>query len=53
MRKKKRRIDTFKNWLLARDSSSRISTKSNYQGFLESSKNKDSDKDLFFRNVKD
>jgi hypothetical protein len=36
MAKKKRRIKTFKNWLLARDSASRISTKSNYMGFFES-----------------
>lgn len=33
---KKKKINTFKNWLLARDSSSRISTVSNYSGFLES-----------------
>jgi len=36
MKKKKKRIKTFKNWLLARDSSSRISAKSNYNGFFES-----------------
>lgn len=52
MKKRKRRINTFKNWLLARDSSSGISTKSNYSGFLESKKNSDNgknDNDLFFR----
>lgn len=36
MKKRKSRIKTFKNWLLARDSSSRISSKSNYNGFFES-----------------
>lgn len=52
MRKKKRRINTFKNWLLARDSSSRISTVSNYRGFFESDKDDENKKDkldLFFR----
>jgi hypothetical protein len=34
--KNKKRINTFKNWLLARDAASRISTKSNYNSFLES-----------------
>lgn len=51
MKKKKRRIDTFKNWLLARDSASRISTKSNYNSFLESEK-KESESDLLFRNLR-
>ena len=50
MKKKKRRIDTFKNWLLARDSASRISTKSNYNSFLESEK-KESESDLLFRKL--
>jgi hypothetical protein len=50
MKKKKRRIDTFKNWLLARDSASRISTKSNYNGFLESEK-KEVESDLLFRKL--
>jgi len=48
MKKKKRRIKSFKNWLLARDSSSRISTKSTYNGFFESYK-EDEDNPLFFR----
>jgi len=34
--KKKRRVNTFKNWLLARDSASRISTFPKYHSFLES-----------------
>lgn len=33
--KKKRRINSFKNWLLARDSASRISTFPKYHSFLE------------------
>jgi hypothetical protein len=41
MKKNKKRIDTFKNWLLARDSSSRISTEPSYHSFLESSDNTD------------
>jgi hypothetical protein len=41
--KKKKRINTFKNWLLARDSSSRISTKSNYTSFLENSSSSEID----------
>jgi hypothetical protein len=49
MKKGKRRIKTFKNWLLARDSSSRISSKSNYNGFFESSDYIDPKSDLFFR----
>lgn len=49
MKKKKSRIKTFKNWLLARDSSSRISTKSNYNGFFESDNQDDTKGDLFFR----
>ena len=48
MKKKKSRIKSFKNWLLARDSSSRISSKSTYNGFFESSNEKE-DNDLFFR----
>jgi hypothetical protein len=39
MEKDKKGIDTFKNWLLARDSSSRISTEPSYHSFLESSEN--------------
>lgn len=52
MKKKKRRINTFKNWLLARDSSSRISTVPSYRGFFESDKDDEDKKDkldLFFR----
>jgi hypothetical protein len=49
MKKRKRRVKTFKNWLLARDSASRISTKSNYNGFLESLEKNNHDNDLFFR----
>lgn len=52
MTKKKRRIKTFKNWLLARDSASRISTKSNYMGFFEDEEKKVEESgnyDLFFR----
>jgi hypothetical protein len=52
MTKKKRRIKTFKNWLLARDSASRISSKSNYMGFFEDNAQKvdeSKDYDLFFR----
>ena len=49
MKKKKSHIKTFKNWLLARDSSSRISTKSNYNGFLESEETEDKKDPLFFR----
>jgi len=41
--RKKRRVQTFKNWLLARDAASRISTKSNYTSFLESSTNSEID----------
>ena len=37
MKKNKRRIKTFKNWLLARDSASRISTKPTYLGFFSES----------------
>jgi hypothetical protein len=37
MKKKKKRINSFKNWLLARDSASRISTVPTYHSFLESS----------------
>jgi hypothetical protein len=39
LKKKKKRIDTFKNWLLARDSSSRVSTFPKYHSFLESMDN--------------
>ena len=35
MKKNKRKINTFKNWELARKSSSRISTFPHYQSFLE------------------
>lgn len=49
MKKKKSRIKTFKNWLLARDSSSRISSKSTYNGFFESEDKEDTKNDLFFR----
>jgi hypothetical protein len=35
MKKNKRRINTFKNWLLARDSASRIAPVSKYYSFLE------------------
>lgn len=49
MKKKKKSIDTFKNWLLARDSSSRISTKSNYNGFLESENKEEKESELLFR----
>ena len=52
MTKKKRRIKTFKNWLLARDSASRISTKSNYMGFFEDNSEKgikENESPLFFR----
>lgn len=48
MEKKKRRIKTFKNWLLARDSASRISTVPNYIGFFEE-KEENKKLDLFFR----
>lgn len=37
MKKNKRRIKTFKNWLLARDSASRISTEPSYLGFFSES----------------
>jgi hypothetical protein len=37
MKKNKRRIKTFKNWLLARDSASRVSTKPTYIGFFSES----------------
>jgi hypothetical protein len=37
MKKNKRRIKTFKNWLLARDSASRVSTKPTYLGFFSES----------------
>jgi hypothetical protein len=37
MKSKKRRVNTFKNWLLARDSASRISTFPQYHSFLENS----------------
>ena len=37
MKKNKRRIKTFKNWLLARDSASRISTEPDYLGFFSES----------------
>lgn len=47
MKKKKSRIKTFKNWLLARDSASRISTRSTYNGFFESKE--DNDEVLRFR----
>lgn len=47
MKKRKRRIKTFKNWLLARDSASRISSKSIYNGFLESKE--EEELDLRFR----
>lgn len=40
MKKKKKRINSFKNWLLARDSASRISTVPNYHSFLESNQSK-------------
>jgi hypothetical protein len=52
MRKKKRRIKTYKNWLLARDSASRISTKPSYMGFLEGKDENQEDKNdnpLLFR----
>lgn len=35
MKSKKRRVNSFKNWLLARDSASRISTYPKYHSFLE------------------
>lgn len=41
--KKKSRVQSFKNWLLARDAASRISTKSTYTSFLESSNNSEID----------
>jgi hypothetical protein len=47
MKKKKSRIKTFKNWLLARDSSSRISSEPTYRGFFES--NEDNNEALRFR----
>lgn len=37
MKRRKKKVDSFKNWLLARDSSSRISTYPKYHSFLESS----------------
>ena len=40
-------IKTFKNWLLARDSSSRISSEPTYRGFFES--NEDNNEALRFR----
>ena len=49
MKKKKRSVDTFKNWLLARDSSSRISTKSNYNGFFEGENKNEKELELLFR----
>jgi hypothetical protein len=52
MKKKKKSIDTFKNWLLARDSSSRISTKSNYDGFLESENKEGKESELLFRRLR-
>lgn len=51
MKKRKRRIKSFKNWLLARDSSSRISSKSTYNGFFES-RGEDEDNPLFFRSLR-
>jgi hypothetical protein len=55
MKKGKRRIKTFKNWLLARDSASRISTDSNYIGFFEDKEEDNDNKknnDLFFRRLR-
>jgi hypothetical protein len=37
MKSKKKRVNSFKNWLLARDSASRISTFPQYHSFLENS----------------
>lgn len=51
MKTKKRRVNSFKNWLLARDSASRISTYPKYHSFLENTQSLNRDRsqimDLF------
>lgn len=56
MAKNKSRLKTFKNWLLARDSSSRISTLPTYQSFLENSNGTEKSREemlRIFRMIKD
>ena len=52
MKNKKRSVDTFKNWLLSRDSSSRISTKSNYNGFFSVGVKEEKESELLFRSIR-
>jgi len=52
MKKKRKRIKSFKNWLLARDSASRISPLPPDHGFFDESK-KENDIENKDRNNKD